>query len=426
MVDKKRIAITGLGFITPIGNSRQDVIQSLKQSRSGIKKCELFDDPKIPISLAGLVEGFSFPSISYDEWTFPEGVSFRRDQLRSMAPNIVFGHLSMQQAIEDAGLSEQEISNPRTSLMAASTGSQWMSHETLSRIDQRGVRTASPVCVCYSISGSLNINLAANFKIKGGMLGFSSACASSAHAFGTASDLIALGRQDRVFVVGAEEVSREAIVPFAAARALSLKDDPEAYPCPFDSKRDGFIACEGGVTMVLENLNVAQARGAKIYAEVLGWGQSSDGYNVVIPEPEGEGLARAMQLALEESAISSSEVDYINAHATSTLAGDEAEARAIDRVFGQSGDAPYISSTKALTGHGLHLAGVMEASFGCLSIDEKFMPVSAKITDLDPKFENLNIVREPSQVRPEVVMSSSSGFGGTNVSLVMRRYSPDS
>ena len=219
------------------------------------------------------------------------------------------------------------------------------------------MRTASPVCVCYSISGSLNINLAASFKIKGGMLGFSSACASSAHAFGAACDLIALGRQDRVFVVGAEEVSREAIVPFAAARTLSLNDDPDVYPCPYDKKRNGFVACEGAVTMVLEELETAKARGAKIYAEVLGWSQSSDGYSVVIPEPEGKGLARAIRLAFEESGIDKSEVDYINAHATSTVAGDEAEAKAIYNIYGEGNKTPYISSTKALTGHGLHLAG---------------------------------------------------------------------
>ncbi|MEM9399742.1 MAG: beta-ketoacyl-[acyl-carrier-protein] synthase family protein [Verrucomicrobiota bacterium] len=420
-MSKKRIVITGLGLISSIGNGYQENLNSLKEAKSGIDRCPQFAGTNIPISLAGQVKGFHFPTVDYNDWEFPEGIEFRRDQLRGMGPNVVFGFCSMEEAIKDAGLIDSMVSHERTSLMCASTGSVAMQYDVLQTIHSRGVRYVSPMCICYGIAGSLNINLAALFKIKGGTLGFSSACASSAHSLGTAYDLIALGRQDIVFVTGAEEVSLEAIVPFAAARTLSLKDDPDVSPCAFDKKRDGFVACEGGVTLVLEELEHAQARKAKIYAEVLGWGQSSDGHSLVIPQPEGEGLARSIKLALNESGITPDDVDYVNAHATSTLAGDEAEIHAMRSVFKKE-KMPYMSSTKSLTGHGLHLAGALEAAFSCMAIHEGFVPTSANITELDPKFNDIPIVSQPIDCEPNIVMSNSSAFGGTNVSLVFKKF----
>jgi 3-oxoacyl-[acyl-carrier-protein] synthase-1 len=236
---------------------------------------------------------------------------------------------------------------------------------------------------------------------------------------GAAFDHIRLGRQDIVFAVGAEDCNLFSIMPFAGARALSTQTDPRLSPCAFDRKRDGFVVTGGAAVLVLEELEHALQRRVPIYAEMMGWGEASDGYSVMAPEPTGEGLGRAMKLATAESGVSLSEVNYINAHATSTPAGDVAEARAIERVFG-SGQTPYISSTKSLTGHGLSAAGALEAGFCCLALDKGFIPISANITDLDPECAGISVVTSPVNVAPQIAMSNSSGFGGTNVALVFR------
>jgi 3-oxoacyl-[acyl-carrier-protein] synthase-1 len=277
------------------------------------------------------------------------------------------------------------------------------------------------MAIINSIPGSLYINLVTCFKIKGSALGFSSACSSSAHALGFAADLIRLGRQDIVFVVGAEDCNRFSILPFAGIRALSLQTDPAKTPCAFDLKRDGFVGTGGAAVLVLEELDHAQRRGASIAAEVLGWGQSADGYNVLAPDPEGDGLRRAMEEALRDAGLASEQVDYINAHATSTPVGDISECRAIRAVF-DNGKMPHVSSTKSLTGHGLSLAGAMEAGFCVLALQEGFTPVSAHITQLDPQCAIVPIVTKPIADKPRVALSNSSGFGGTNVCLAFGRW----
>jgi 3-oxoacyl-[acyl-carrier-protein] synthase-1 len=236
---------------------------------------------------------------------------------------------------------------------------------------------------------------------------------------GAAMDLIKLNRQDIVFVVGAEDITRFTDLPFASVRALSMSTDPEKTPCAFDKKRDGFVATGGSTVLVLEDFEHAQKRGAKIYAEALGWAQTSDGYNVMAPEPNGEGLARCMTLAMEDAGVKPDEIDYINAHATSTPAGDVAELRAVKTTFAGH-KVPFISSTKSLTGHGLCLAGAMEAGFSVMSLQEKFMPVSAHVTELDPECAGVPVITQPIPNVPKTVMSNSSGFGGTNVSIVLR------
>jgi 3-oxoacyl-[acyl-carrier-protein] synthase-1 len=270
-----------------------------------------------------------------------------------------------------------------------------------------------------SIPGTLTINLAVTFKIRGACLGFASACASSAHALGYALDAIRLGRLDRVFVVGAEDLNIWNTVPFASVRALSQRTDPTSTPCAFDIKRDGFLPTGGATVLVLEKEESAQQRGAPRYAEILGWAETSDGYNIMAPEPNGAGLARCMDLALKASGVTPEEVDYVNAHATSTPSGDIAELRAIKQVFPE-GHRPAVSSTKSLTGHGLCLAGAMEAGFTCLALQEKFMPVSANITEPDPECEGVPVLIKAVPDIPRVALSNSSGFGGSNVSLVFR------
>ena len=418
---KKRVVITGLGFITSIGNNRAEVLDSLRQARSGI---EIFDEmprePGAPI-LAGTIKGFSFPGSQCDDWIYPAQYSIERAQLRSMSPHVVYAWCAMQQAIADARLGADLVSHPRTGAMCASAGSMWMSYENLHTMVTRGVQKCYPLALPACIPGTLNSNLAACFKLKGSVLGFASACASSAHAFGYACDQIQQDRQDRVFVVGAEDCSKFNILPFASVRALSVETDPQKAPRPFDLNRDGFVGTGGATTLVLEELESARARGADIYAEVLGWGEAADGYSVMAPEPEGEGLGRAMQAALTHANLTPRDVDYINAHATGTPAGDLSEVKAIRHVF-HAGRLPRVSSTKALTGHGLCLAGAMEAAFTVLALHDQFLPVSAKIAQLDPACAIVPILTQPVDGAPKIALSNSSGFGGANVTLALGRW----
>jgi 3-oxoacyl-[acyl-carrier-protein] synthase-1 len=272
-----------------------------------------------------------------------------------------------------------------------------------------------------SIVGTLNFNLVAAFKILGASCGFSSACASSAHAIGYAFDDISLGRQKRMFVVGAEDGNFDAIMPFAGMRTLSLQTDPNIASRPFDIARDGFVGTGGAAVLILESEEEVTRRSVKPYAEILGWGQASDGYNVAISHPEGSGSAASMKNALRASRVAPEEVDYVNAHATSTLIGDVSEARALRAVFQHAAERPAISSTKALTGHGLSLAGAMESAFCALALRDKFIPGNAHLTQVDPECDGLNIPRTTENRAANIVIKNSSGFGGANVAIVFRR-----
>jgi 3-oxoacyl-[acyl-carrier-protein] synthase-1 len=418
---RKRVVITGLGFITSIGNSTAEVLDSLRQARSGIT---IFPElPQTPGSprLAGTVKGFSFPSLAFDDWTLPPGYVIERNELRSMSPHVVYAWCAMRQAIAHARLGPDRVSHPRTGAMCASGGSMWMIYENLRTMVTQGVHKCFPLGLPAAIPGTLNSNLAASFRLKGAVLGFASACASSAHALGYGCDQIRADRQDIAFVVGAEDCNLYNILPFASVRALSVVADPEKTPAPFDLKRDGFVGTGGAAVVVLESLDSAQARGADILAEVLGWGEAADGYNVMAPEPDGEGLGRAMRSALADASVAPGDIDYVNAHATGTGVGDLSEIRAIRRVF-DGVRVPYVSSTKALTGHGLCLAGAMEAAFTALALQHRFMPISAKIAQLDPACHGVPVLTQPVDHAPVVAMSNSSGFGGANVSLVLKRW----
>ena len=419
----RRVAVTGLGFITSIGNNREEVLRNLREGRSGIQYFPELERPGNPVRLAGLVKDFEFPELRSDEWIYPEGYKIPREHLRSMAPNVVYAYCAMKQAIAEARLPDELVSNPRTGAMCASNGSAWLTYEYLDQVLEKGPFRCNPMAMVASIAGTLNMNLVACFGIKGHSLGFSTACASSAHALGEAYDRIMLNRQDIVFVIGAEDCNLFSILPFVGSRALTQKTDPTKNPCAFDRNRDGFVVTGGASVLVLEELEHAQARRASVQAEVLGWGEASDGYSVMAPEPQGDGLRRAMENALQISGICAGEIDYINAHGTATSAGDSAEVQAIRRVFGEK--TPYVSSTKSLTGHGLSLAGAMEAGFCVLALQEGFTPVSANITELDPEFADVNIVSAPIEYAPRTALTNSSGFGGTNVAAILRRWEGD-
>ena len=417
----RRVVITGLGFITSIGNTREQVLTSLRELRTGIEYYPELERARVPVRLAGTVKEFGFPELRSDEWIYPATYTIPREHLRSMGPNTLYGFCAMKQAIAEAQLPPELVSHPRTGVMCASGGSSWLTYDYMDMMLKKGPQRCNPMAMVASISGTLNMNFVACFGIKGHSLGFSSACASSAHALGEAFDRIRLNRQDIVFVAGAEDCDLFSILPFVGTRALTKQTDPAVSPCAFDVKRDGFVVTGGAAVLVLEELEHARQRGAAIQAEMIGWGEASDGYSVMAPEPEGDGLRRAMDAAISEAGISSAEVDYINAHGTSTPVGDAAEIRAIKQVFGER-KGPYVSSTKSITGHGLSLAGAMEAGFCCLALQEHFTPVSANITELDPEFASMAIVTAPIDHAPRVAMTNSSGFGGTNVSAIIRRW----
>jgi 3-oxoacyl-[acyl-carrier-protein] synthase-1 len=416
----RRVFITGLGFITSIGNDKPTVLKNLRSLTHGIVRYPVFQDIDCPVKVLATVKDFEVDSTDFEDWKTPEPYRIRREALRGLAPHGVYAWCALEQCIADAGLKPEEISNKQTGLYAASGGSPAMLFRSLERMNRLGVMRCSPTGIVASIAGTLNFNLVAGFRILGASCGFSSACASSGHALGFAFDEIQSGRQERMFVVGGEDCNRESCLPFAAMRALSVQSDPDNASRPFDSERDGFVGTGGAVVALLESEQEVERRAATPYCEMLGWGQGSDGHSVAMSHPDGAGLEEAMTRALAATGIEPGEVDYINAHATSTSVGDVSELRAIKAVFGTGGSRPWISSTKALTGHGLSLASVMEVGFCALSSREGFTPGSANISRLDPAAEGLVILRETRNERPGVILSNSSGFGGANVSIVLR------
>lgn len=416
----RKVYITGVGFITSIGNDAASVSESLRELRHGIVQYPPFQKPDVPVKVAAPIRDFQTDTTDQEDWIFPARYSIKRELLRGMAPHGVYAYCAMLQAVEDAKLGEADYSNTQTGLYAASAGSPFLLGYHLERMRKVGVMRCPPLGIVASISGTINFNLVSQFKIKGASTGFSSACASSAHALGFAYDEIALGRQKRMFVIGAEDGNVESILPFAGMRALSLQSDPSIASRPFDVARDGFVGTGGATVLVLESEEEVARRHPKVYCEVVGWGQASDGHNVAISHPDGEGLRVAIENALRASDLSPEDVDYVNAHATSTPIGDLSEARALKAIFKDSPSRPAISSTKALTGHGLSLAGAMEAGFCALAMKEGFIPGSAHISKLDPACAGLNIIGATLPQRPNIVLSNSSGFGGANVCLVFR------
>jgi 3-oxoacyl-(acyl-carrier-protein) synthase len=318
-------------------------------------------------------------------------------------------------------LPRDALADGRTGLFCASAGSpMMMGHHVNQMYAVRGER-GNPMSVVSSIAGTLNFNLAAHYRIAGAVCGFVSACASSSHALGYAMDEIRLGRQDRMLVVGAEDCGAESILPFAALRALSVNPDPGSASRPFDRRRDGFVGTGGAVALIVEEYEEARRRGATIQAELLGWGQAGDGHSVAISHPEGAGLREAMRRALADAQVGPADIDYVNAHATSTPAGDRSEAIALRAIF-SGGHRPRVSSTKALTGHGLSLAGAMEAAFCVLAAREGFVPGAAHLEEPDAECAELDLPRETLAETPRLVLNNSSGFGGSNVCHVIARF----
>jgi 3-oxoacyl-(acyl-carrier-protein) synthase len=413
--------ITGLGFITPIGNDRSMVGQSLRALRPGLERIEFLGNPSLPIKVAGTPKDFVTDSPSWRDWRYPARYEFQRETLRSLAPHGLYGLCAVEQALADAQLSPDQLSDGATGLYCASAGSAFLLHHNLARMHAVRGERGNPMGVVASIAGTLNFNLAAHYGIRGAVGGFAAACASSSHALGCALDDIRLGRQRRMLVVGAEEVNAETILPFASMRVLSLSTDPATASRPFDRTRDGFVGAGGAVCLILEEAETARGRGAPVYAELAGWGQAADGHHVAISHPEGAGLAEAMRRALADAGFRAADIDYVNAHATSTQMGDRSEALALHSVFTAAEARPRISSTKGLTGHPLSMSGVMEAAFCALALRDGFIPANANLIEPDEACAGLDLPRLTLDAAPALAMNNSSGFGGSNVCHILRK-----
>ncbi|GGZ10716.1 beta-ketoacyl-ACP synthase I [Shewanella fodinae] len=401
----KRVVITGIGIVSSIGNNKQEVTDSLRAGRSGITHSAQFEEMQLRSQVWGNVK--LDPSELID-----------RKALRFMGDAAAYAYLAMKEAIEDASLTEAQYSDPRVGLIVgtggASSANQVQAADTLR---SKGVKRVGPYIVPRIMSSTASACLATPYKIKGMNYSISSACATSAHCIGHAVELIQMGKQDMVFAGGAEEIDWTLTMGFDAMGALSTKynDTPEKASRTYDADRDGFVISGGGGIVVVEELEHALARGAKIYAEVVGYGASSDGYDMVAPS--GEGAVRCMKMALETV---DTPIDYINTHGTSTLVGDVRELEAIREVF--TDHVPPIASTKSLTGHALGAAGAHEAIYSLLMLQNGFIAPSINIDKLDEAAEGFPIVREYRDANLTTVMSNSFGFGGTNATLVMRKY----
>ena len=402
-----RVVVTGLGIVSCLGNDAESVRQSLFDGRSGISLRQDHIDAGMRSQIAGT------PQIDLSE-------HIDRKQWRFMGDAAGYAFLSLQQAIAQAGLSESQVSNPRTGIVAGSGGASSASQvEAADVLRERGIRRVGPYRVTQTMGSTVSACLATPFEIKGVNYSISSACSTSAHCIGHAMELIQLGKQDVVFAGGGEELHWTMSALFDAMGALSSQynETPERASRAYDAKRDGFVIAGGGGMLVLESLSHAQARGATILAELVGYGATSDGYDMVAPS--GEGAVRCMQQAMQGLEGS---IDYINAHGTSTPAGDIQELNAMRTVFGDN--VPVIGSTKSLSGHSLGAAGVQEAIYSLLMMQSDFIAASANIENLDEGAKGMPIARERvDRAGLKQMMSNSFGFGGTNATLIFRRYS---
>jgi 3-oxoacyl-[acyl-carrier-protein] synthase-1 len=401
----RRVVITGMGIVSSIGNNPNEVLASLREAKSGISAAPEYAE----LGFRSQVQ--AAPQIDWESM-------IDRRALRFLAQGTGFAHIAMEQAIADSGLEEGEVSNEKTGLIVGSGGASTKSIiEAATIAREKGPKRVGPFAVPKAMSSGPSATLATWFKIKGLNFSISSACATSTHCIGSGYEQILMGKQDVVFVGGAEELDWTLSVLFDAMGAMSshFNDRPAVASRAYDVDRDGFVIAGGAGIVVLEEYEHAKARGAKIYGEIVGYAANSDGFDMVAPS--GEGAERCMKLAM--AGAGGRKIDYLNPHGTSTPVGDEKEMGAVRAVFGDA--APAISSTKSLTGHSLGAAGAQEAIYSLLMLNNGFLAESAHIDNLDPIFEGLPILRKREDRQVETVMSNSFGFGGTNGCLVMAR-----
>ncbi|HEY4343660.1 MAG TPA: beta-ketoacyl-ACP synthase I [Parvibaculum sp.] len=406
----RRVVVTGMGIVSSIGNNTQEVLASLREGRSGIVKSDVYAE-------------MGFRSQVHGSLKIDLDAAIDRRARRFMGDGAAYAAVSMEQAIRDAGLEDSDVSNPRTGLIVGSGGPSTKAivaaADTARTEPVKGPKKVGPFAVPKAMSSTCSANLSTWFKTKGVNYSISSACSTSANCIGNAAEMIQWGKQDVMFAGGGEELDWTLSVLFDAMGAMSAKrnDQPEKASRAYDKDRDGFVISGGGGIVVLEELEHAKARGAKIYAEIVGYGATADGADMVAPS--GEGAVRCMQMAMQS--LKGQQVDYINPHATSTPVGDIPEINAIREVFGAK--MPPISATKSLTGHAQGAAGVHEAIYTLLMMQNGFIAASANIDELDPAIADANIVRQRIDgANINLALSNSFGFGGTNATLALQRY----
>ena len=404
----RRVVVTGMGIVSSIGNNTEEVTASLREAKSGISRAEEYAELGFRCQVHGA------PKIDVESLV-------DRRAMRFHGRGTAWNHSAMDQAIADAGLSEDEVSNDRTGIIMGSGGPSTRTIVDSADITrEKGPKRVGPFAVPKAMSSTASATLATFFKIKGINYSISSACATSNHCIGNAFEMIQYGKQDRMFAGGCEDLDWTLSVLFDAMGAMATKynDTPATASRAYDKNRDGFVIAGGAGVLVLEDLETALARGAKIYGEIVGYGATSDGYDMVAPS--GEGAIRCMKMALSTV---KTKIDYINPHATSTPAGDAPEIDAIRQVFGSGDACPPIAATKSLTGHSLGATGVQEAIYSLLMMQNNFICESAHIEELDPAFADMPIVRKRiDNAQLNTVLSNSFGFGGTNATLVFQRY----
>jgi 3-oxoacyl-[acyl-carrier-protein] synthase-1 len=403
----KRVVVTGMGIVSSIGNNAEEVTASLREAKSGIGKADNYAELGFRCQVHGA------PKIDWESM-------IDRKVRRFMGAGAGWNYIAMEQAIKDAGLEEADVSNERTGMIMGSGGPSTSAIvQAADTTQEKGAKKVGPFEVPKAMCSTNSATLSTPYHIKGVSYSISSACSTSAHCIGNGSELIQLGKQDIVFAGGGEELDWTLSVLFDAMRAMSsdFNDTPEVASRAYDAARDGFVIAGGAGVLVLEELEHARARGAHIYAELIGYGATSDGFDMVLPS--GEGAVRCMRMAMQN--LNGEQIDYINPHATSTPLGDSIEIAAFREVFGDK--CPDISATKSLTGHSLGAAGVHEAIYSLLMMKNNFVCESANIENLDPDFADMPIKRKrKDNVTLNTVMSNSFGFGGTNASLMFRRF----
>jgi len=402
----KRVVVTGMGIVSSLGNNQSEVLESLKKAKSGIEFSEKYAEMGLRSHVYGSISEIDTSDV------------IDRKMLRFMADAAIYNAVALDEAIKQSGLSPEIVSNERTGLIMGSGGASNQNVvEAADILREKGIKRVGPYRVPRTMGSTTSACLSTLFKIKGINYSISSACSTSAHCIGNAMEQIQLGKQDVVFAGGGEELDWSLTMLFDAMGALSSKynNTPEKASRAYDANRDGFVISGGGGALVLESLEHAEARGAHIIAELVGYGATSDGYDMVAPS--GEGAKRCMELAI--STVSGS-IDYINAHGTSTPVGDMKELQAIKQVFNSK--IPLISSTKSLSGHALGAAGVNESIYSLLMLENDFVAESVNIETLDEEAEGMPIVRKTTQLKLNRILSNSFGFGGTNACLVFERF----
>jgi len=408
-----RVVVTGLGLVTPVGNDVASTWTSLLAGRSGLGPITLFDDSALDVHIAGEVRDFDAVGL------FGRRVAKRYDRFS------LFALECARQGIEDAALSlDDEMKEVSGVIVGTGIGGVTTMLANYDELKSSGPRRVSALLAPMMMPNAASAAIAITYGLRGPNFAITSACATGSHAIGEAAEMIKSGRTPVMLAGGSEAaLGPLSVAGFAKMGALSKRnDEPQRASRPFDAKRDGFVCAEGAGLMVLESLEHAQQRGARIYAELVGYATTSDAFHVTAPDEEGRGAARAMQLALARGGVQPEEVGYINAHGTSTPLNDRTETRAIRGVFGPHADVLSVSSTKSMIGHTMGAAGVIEAVVSVQSLVTGWVHPTINYEHPDPECDLDYVPNEARKLDPQVVLSNSFGFGGHNACLVFRKW----